>query len=88
MSNCYDLQEVSSRLAKIVGHAQAVKRMVDEEKSCEEILMQIGAVKAALQKVGRIVLEGHLEGCVLEGIREGNGEDVVHKLKSALGKYL
>lgn len=88
MSNCYDLKDVSSRLAKIAGHVQAVKRMAEEDKSCEDILMQIGAVKAALEKVSRIVLEGHLEGCVLEGIRDGKGEDVVHKLKSALGKYL
>jgi len=67
---------------------QAIKRMVDEKKSCEEILLQIGAVKSAMDKVGRIVLEGHLEGCVLEGIRDGKGEEVIKKLKSALGKYL
>ncbi len=88
MSNCFDTKDVSVRLAKIAGHAQAVKRMVDEEKSCEEILLQIGAVKAALEKVGRLVLEGHLEGCVLEGVRDGNGEEVIRRLKSALGKYL
>jgi DNA-binding FrmR family transcriptional regulator len=62
--------------------------MVDEERNCEEILLQIGAVKSALDKVGRLVLEGHLEGCVLEGIRSGNGEEVIHELKSALAKYL
>lgn len=88
MSNCYDLREVSSRMAKIAGHMQAIKRMVDEERACEDILLQIGAVKSALEKVGRLVLEGHLEGCVLEGVRIGNGEEVIHKLKSALGKYL
>ncbi|MFZ5643213.1 MAG: metal-sensing transcriptional repressor [Bacillota bacterium] len=88
MSDCYDVKDISSRLAKIAGHAQAVKRMVDENKPCEDILLQIGAVKAALDKVGRLVLEGHLEGCVLEGIRDGKGEEVVYKLKSALGKYL
>lgn len=88
MSNCYDIKDVSSRLARIAGHVQAVRRMVDEEKPCEDILLQIGAVKAAMEKVGRLVLEGHLEGCVLEGIRDGKGEEVIHQLKSALGKYL
>ena len=88
MSDCYDIKEVSSRLAKIAGHVQAVKRMVEEEKSCEDILLQIGAVKGALEKVSRLMLEGHLEGCVLEGIREGKGEEVIQRLKSALGKYL
>lgn len=88
MSNCYDIREVSSRMAKIAGHMQAVKRMVDEERACEDILLQISAVKSALEKVGRLVLEGHLEGCVLEGVRVGTGEEVIHKLKSALAKYL
>ncbi|MFZ5639086.1 MAG: metal-sensing transcriptional repressor [Bacillota bacterium] len=88
MSDCYDVSDTSSRLAKIAGHVQAIKRMVDEKKSCEEILLQIGAVKSAMDKVGRVVLEGHLEGCVLEGIRDGKGEEVIKKLKSALGKYL
>ena len=88
MSNCYDHNDIGSRLAKIAGHVQAVKRMVDEERTCEEILLQIGAVKSALDKVGRLVLQGHLEGCVLEGIRSGNSEEVIHELKSALAKYL
>lgn len=88
MSNCYDITDVGTRLAKIEGHVRGVKRMVEENKSCEEILLQIGAVKSALDKVGRLVLEGHLEGCVLEGIRKGKGDEVIHKLKSALGKYL
>lgn len=88
MSDCFDNKDISTRLAKIAGHTQAIKRMVDEERSCEEILLQIGAVKAALNKVGRMVLEGHLEGCVLEGVRDGDGEEVIRRLKSALGKYL
>lgn len=88
MTNCYDTNDVSTRLAKIAGHAQAIKRMVDDHRPCEDILLQIGAVKAALDKVGRIVLEGHLEGCVLEGFRDGKGEEAIHKLKIALGKYL
>lgn len=88
MSNCYDVKDVSSRLAKAGGHVQAIKRMVDEDKSCEDILLQIGAVKAALDKIGRIVLEGHLEGCVLDGFKEGKGEEVIQKLKTALGRYL
>lgn len=88
MSDCYDIKDISSRLAKIVGHVQAIKRMAEENKPCDEILLQIGAVNAALEKVGRLVLEGHLEGCILEGIREGKGEEVIQKLKSALSKYL
>lgn len=88
MADCYDINDVGSRLSKIEGHVRAIKRMLEENKPCEEVLLQIGAVRAALDKVGRIVLEGHLEGCVMEGVKAGKGEEVVRQLKSALGRYL
>lgn len=86
--DCYSENDVSSRLSKIEGHVRAIKRMTEEGRPCEEILLQIGAVKAAMDKVGRIILEGHIEGCVMNGIKEGKGEEVVRQLKNALAKYI
>jgi len=85
---CYSVKDVASRLSKIEGHVRAIKRMTEENKPCEDILLQVGAVKAALDKVGRIILEGHIEGCVMDGIKEGKGEEVVRQLKNALAKYI
>ena len=56
---------------------QASERMVDEDVPCEDILAQINAVKSALHKVGQVVLEGHIQHCVREGIVHGCGKIVL-----------
>jgi methylphosphotriester-DNA--protein-cysteine methyltransferase len=53
----------------------------------QEILIQISSVKSALHKTGQVILEGHLKHCVLDGIREGNGEETIKKLSSAIEQF-
>jgi len=62
--------------------------MVEEDKSCPEVLLQLAAVRAALNKVGRIVFEDHVETCVSKAIKEGAGESAVAELKDALARFL
>jgi len=81
-------EEVIKRLARIEGHLRGVKRMVEENKSCPEVLLQLAAVRAALDKVGRIVFEDHVETCVSKAIKEGAGESAVAELKEALARFL
>jgi len=81
-------EEVIKRLARIEGHLRGVKRMVEEDKSCPEVLLQLAAVRAALDKVGRIVFEDHVETCVSKAIKEGAGESAVAELKEALARFL
>jgi len=81
-------EDVIKRLARIEGHLRGVKRMVEEDKSCPEVLLQLAAVRAALDKVGRIVFEDHAETCVSKAIKEGAGESAVAELKEALARFL
>jgi len=81
-------EDVIKRLARIEGHLRGVKRMVEEDKSCPEVLLQLAAVRAALDKVGRIVFEDHVETCVSRAIKEGAGESAVAELKEALARFL
>ena len=62
--------------------------MVEEDKDCPDILIQVAAVRAALNKVGVILLEDHMETCVLEAAKEGKGEKAVETLKAALAKFI
>ena len=71
MRQCMDADNLHRRLKKIIGQIQAINRMVDEDVPCEDILMQINAAKSALHNVGQIILEGHLNHCVREGIEHG-----------------
>jgi len=62
-------------------------RMIDEDKSCEDILIQIGSVKAALHKTGQVILEGHLHHCIIDGIKDGNEDEIITQLSSAIEQF-
>ena len=61
--------------------------MVEEDKDCPELLIQVAAVRAALNQVGRIMLEDHMETCVLEAAKEGKSEKAITELREALIKF-
>ena len=87
MKKCMDLDAITNRLKRIEGQVRGLIKMVAEDKSCEEILIQIGSVKSALHKTGQVILEGHLHHCVLDGIRDGNEDETIKKLSSAIEQF-
>jgi len=87
MKQCMDVDAVTKRLKRIEGQMRGIIKMIEEDKSCEEILIQIGSAKAALHKTGQVILEGHLQHCVLDGIREGKEEETFKKLSSAIEQF-
>ena len=72
--------EALKRLNYIEGHLSGVKRMVEEDKYCVDVLKQTFAVRRAIEKVEAMLLEGHLDTCVVEGIQDGRQEQVVGEL--------
>jgi DNA-binding FrmR family transcriptional regulator len=72
-------EEVTRRLAKVEGHVRGISRMVQEDRDCPAILLQIAAVQSALNKVSQIVLEDHIETCIAKAIKEGHGEEAVQE---------
>ena len=82
-----DVAAVVGRLKKIEGQVRGILRMVEDDKPCEDILIQIGAAKSALHKTGQIILEGHLHHCVLDAIKDGNEDESLRKLTSAIEQF-
>jgi CsoR family transcriptional regulator, copper-sensing transcriptional repressor len=72
--------DILRRLAYIEGHVQGVRRMVDEDKYCVDVLKQTYAVRRAIEKLEAMILENHLQGCVVEGIKEGREDAVIGEL--------
>jgi len=72
--------EVLRRLAYIEGHLQGVRRMIEEDKYCVDVLKQTYAVRRAIEKLEALILENHLQGCVVHGIKEGREDAVVGEL--------
>ncbi|MEX0801361.1 MAG: metal-sensitive transcriptional regulator [Dehalococcoidia bacterium] len=68
------------RLAYIEGHLQGIRRMVDQEQYCVDILKQTYAVRRAIEKLESKILDNHLHTCVIEGITDGRSEEVIGEL--------
>ena len=69
------------RLSYIEGHLSGIRRMLEEDKYCVDILKQTYAVRRAIEKIEGILLEGHLHSCVVEGIKTGREDQVLDELK-------
>ena len=73
-------QDALKRLSYIEGHLAGIRRMVEEDKYCVDILKQTFAVRRAIQKLESRLLEGHLHSCVIDGVKEGREGQVLGEL--------
>ncbi len=81
-------QQVINRLARIEGHIRAIKRMVEEDKPCPDVLMQIAAVRSALNGAGRVILEDHLQSCMVEAVEKDDYQQALRDLKKSLDRFI
>ncbi|MCL4419080.1 metal-sensing transcriptional repressor [Patescibacteria group bacterium] len=79
-------QQAIRRLSIIEGHLKKVKKMVEKEEYCPNVIQQSSAVQSALRKVDEILLEGHLKDCVRSAIRSGGGDKEIKELLEAFSK--
>ena len=87
MKQCMDSPNLHRRLRKIIGQIQAIERMIDEDIPCEDILSQINAVKSATHRVGQIVLEGHIQHCVRDGLEHGDADKTIKGFTKAVERF-
>ena len=87
MRQCMDSSNLHRRLKKIIGQLNAIDKMIDEDVPCEDILIQINAAKSAMHKVGQIVLEGHLNHCVKDGIEHGDADQTIANFTKAVERF-
>ncbi len=80
-------KEIVDRLSRIEGHVRGLRRMVEEDKSCPDVLIQAAAVRAAIDKVARIILEDHIETCMKEAVKAEKTDEYITELKEALSRF-
>ncbi|KAB3531764.1 metal-sensing transcriptional repressor [Alkaliphilus pronyensis] len=80
-------KQIINRMARIIGHSEAIKRMLEEEKECSQILIQIAAVKSALNNVGKLILKDHINHCIVEAV-ENEDDNALEKLDEAIDKFI
>jgi len=79
-------QQAIRRLSIIEGHLKKVKKMVEKDEYCPNVIQQSSAVQSALRKVDELLLEGHLKDCVTSAIKSGGGDKEIKELLEAFSK--
>lgn len=78
---------VLNRLSRAIGHLQSVRNMVEEGRDCAEVLVQIAAVRSAIDNTGKLILQDHLKHCIVEAAAEGD-QQTIDDLCHAIDKYM
>ena len=81
-------EDIAKRLARVAGHANSLKRLWEEEREGDDMLTQIAAVRAALDQVGKAILEQHIEHCVTKAVKHGEAKEAIRDLKDALDRFV
>lgn len=81
-------KKVVNRLARIEGHVRSIKNMVENERDCSDVLIQIAAVRKALDNAAKVILKDHLEHCILHAIEQGDSTKSLENFESAIDQYL
>ncbi|KGR74297.1 metal-sensing transcriptional repressor [Ureibacillus manganicus] len=81
-------KSIVNRLARIEGHVRAVKQMALDDRDCPDILLQIAAIRKALDNTAKLVLTDHLESCLVDAVHEGNEEKVLQDIKNSLDSFI
>ena len=81
-------EELQNRLSRIEGHVRGIKRMLGEHASCDDLLIQLTAVRGAVNQTAARLLENHMDTCVADCVRAGQGEKALRQLKGALTQVI
>lgn len=78
---------VLNRLSRAIGHLESVKRMVEDGRDCSEVLIQLAAVKSALNSTGKVILKDHIEHCIVDAVERGDQQAILD-LEKAIDQFM
>ena len=78
---------VINRLSRAIGHLESVKRMIENDADCSEVLVQLAAVRNAINNTGKVVLKNHISHCIVEAVEEDDMESI-RALNDAIDKFI
>ena len=82
-----ETRQVIHRLSRAIGHLDGIKKMVEDGRDCSEILIQLAAVRAAINNTGKIILKDHMEHCVASALENGDHEEL-DRFSEAVDRFL
>ena len=81
-----EVKSIVNRLSRAIGHLESVKNMVAEGRDCSEVLVQLSAVRSAINNTGILILQSHINHCIIDAVQEGDMNAVVD-LNNAIMRY-
>ena len=78
---------VLNRLSRAIGHLESIRRMVEDGRDCSEVLIQLSAVKAAINNTGKVILQDHIEHCIVDAVESGDKE-ALEELNKAIDRFM
>ena len=78
---------VLNRLSRAIGHLESIKKMVESGRDCSEVLIQLSAVKAAINNTGIVILQDHIEHCLVDAVETGDFE-AIEELNKAINRFI
>ena len=78
---------VLNRLSRAIGHLESIKKMVENGRDCSEVLIQLSAVKAAINKTGKVILQDHIQHCLVDAIESGDMKEI-EELNKAIDRFI
>lgn len=82
-----ETKKILDRFSRAIGHMESIKRMVEDGRDCSDVLIQIAAVKSAINNIGKIVLQDHIMHCVVDAVETGDTK-VLEDLSAAIDKFV
>ena len=82
-----ETKNVLNRLSRATGHLEAIRKMVEEDRDCGDVLIQLAAVRSAINNIGKIILADHMEHCVADAVEHGDRE-ALDRFNDAITKFL
>ena len=78
---------VLNRLSRAIGHLESIKKMVENGRDCSEVLIQLSAVKAAINNTGKVILQDHIQHCLVDAIESGDRKEI-EELNKAIDRVI
>ena len=78
---------VLNRLSRAIGHLESIRRMVEAGRDCSEVLIQLSAVKSAINNTGKIILQDHIEHCIVDAVEHGD-KYAIKELERAIDRFM
>ena len=78
---------VLNRMSRAIGHMESIKRMIEEGRDCSEVLIQLSAVKSAINNTGKVILQDHIQHCLVDAIESGDMQEI-EELNRAIDRFI